>query len=86
MSVYDKIEATNVKLGAQNCHFEDSGAYTGIYICIHVYIYYIIISIFGTYAWSTWKIWCRFLTPSFVIYITNHHHHHHHRCRKYVHA
>jgi len=27
--VYDKIEATNVKLGAQNCHFEDSGAYTG---------------------------------------------------------
>jgi triosephosphate isomerase len=25
--VFDKIEATNVKLGAQNCHFEDSGKY-----------------------------------------------------------
>lgn len=25
--VFDKIEATNVKLGAQNCHFEDSGTY-----------------------------------------------------------
>jgi triosephosphate isomerase len=28
-TVYDKIEATQIKLGGQNCFFEDTGAYTG---------------------------------------------------------
>ncbi len=27
--VYEKLEATNVAVGAQNCFFEDTGAYTG---------------------------------------------------------
>jgi len=27
--VYSKIEATNVKLGGQNCYYESEGAYTG---------------------------------------------------------
>ena len=31
--VFDKIEATNVKLGAQNCHFEDSGTCHSMHIC-----------------------------------------------------
>ena len=27
--VFDKIEATNVQLGGQNCFFQSEGAYTG---------------------------------------------------------
>ena len=42
--VFDKIEATNVKLGAQNCHFEDSGTYVrAICACVCSMVYYSIV-------------------------------------------